>query len=95
LDAEDDGRKPEARHDETDHQEIYEDEMDHQEMYDDDDDDDDTDYQEMYDETEDQERFASPPLKVASVSLATASVMATAGFICGACVMFAAIIILV
>jgi hypothetical protein len=96
LEPEDDSRKPEARCDETDYQEMHDDKTDHQEMYDDDDDDDDdTDYQEMYDETEDQERLLSPPPKFASVSLATASVMATTGFICGACVMFAAIIILV
>jgi hypothetical protein len=94
LDPEDDGRKPDARCDKTDHQEMYDDETDHQEMYYDDEDDDDTD-QKIYDETEDQERLASPPPKVASVSLATAYVMASAGFICGACIMFAAIIILV
>jgi hypothetical protein len=79
LDPEDDGKKPEARCDESDHQKIY----------DDDADDDDTDHQEIYDETEDQERLASPPPKFASVSLATATVMATAGVICGASIMLA------
>jgi hypothetical protein len=68
--------------------------FDHQGLYDDDDNHDDTDHQELYDETEDQqERLPSPFPNFASVSLATATVMATAGVICGAYIMFAAIIL--
>jgi hypothetical protein len=69
--------------------------FDHQGLYDDDDNHDDTDHQELYDETEDQERLPTPFPNFASVSLATATVMATAGVICGAYIMFAAIMMLV